>query len=155
MQGVVEVQAEVNGVQVNVGQQLIGDSGQPRLGVAHGGRRVAVHAAKVTLPVNQWVAHGKELSHAYQGVIHRRVAVRVVLAQHLADDTGALAVGLVGPHTHLVHCVEDAPLHRLQPVSHIGQGPGDDNAHGVAEVGGAHLIFDADGRYMAGGWGRG
>ena len=63
--------------------------GQARFGVAHGGRRVVVDAAEVALAVDQGVAHGEVLGHADQRVVDRRVAVRVVLAHHLADDGGA------------------------------------------------------------------
>ena len=57
LDGIVKVVAEINGLLVNVGQHFVGDGGQTRLGVAHGRRRVAVHAAEVPLPVNQRRPH--------------------------------------------------------------------------------------------------
>ena len=32
-------------------------------------------------------------------------------------------------------------MHRFQTVPHIGQGPADDDAHGVIDVGLAHFLF--------------
>ncbi len=64
----------------------------------------------------------------------------VVPAQHGAYGVGALAVGLFGPQGVLVHGVEDAPVHRLQAVPHVGQGPLDDDGHGVVQKGLLHLL---------------
>jgi len=68
----------------------------------------------------------------------------VELAQHLPDDAGRLAEGRVRAHTHLVHGVQDAPLHRFQAVAGIRQGAGDDDAHGIVEICPAHLLVDID-----------
>jgi hypothetical protein len=65
------------------------DARHAHLGVAHRRRRVAVHRAEVALPVDQHVAHRERLRHAHDGVVDRRVAVRVVLTDDVADDTRA------------------------------------------------------------------
>ena len=83
---------EIDRLLVDVGQQLGRDRGHPRLGVAHGGRRVAVDRAEVALAVDQRVAQREVLREADERVVERHVAVRVVLAHHLADDGRALAV---------------------------------------------------------------
>ena len=44
----------------------------------------------------------------------------------------------------LVHRIEDAPVHRLQAVAHVRQRAADDHAHGVIEIGAAHLLDDRD-----------
>ena len=51
--------------------------------------------------------------------------------------------GVLWPEAHLVHGVEDAALHRLEAVADVGQRASDDDAHGVVEVGLAHLVLDA------------
>ena len=144
LEGAVEVVAPVDRVLLDVGQHLHGDLGQPRLGVAHGRRIVAVDRAEVALPVDERIAQREVLRHAHHRLVHGRVAVRMVLAQHLADDTGRLLVRLVGPQPQVVHGVQDAPVHRLQPVAHVGQRPRHDHAHGVVEVRRLHLRFDID-----------
>src|SRR2546428_80042 len=48
-QRAVEVGREVDRVLVDVGQQLLSDRGEARLGVAHGRRRIAVDRAEVAL----------------------------------------------------------------------------------------------------------
>jgi len=40
--------------------------------------------------------------------------------QDFADSTGALTKLLRGLQSHLVHSIEDAAMHRLQTVAHIG-----------------------------------
>src|SRR5207253_4612671 len=41
-----------------------------------------------------------------------------------------------------MHGVEDAALHRLEPVTHVGQSPADDDGHRVLHVGGLHLLLE-------------
>ncbi len=118
--------------------------GQAGFGVAHGRRGVAVDRAEVALAVDQRVAHREILRHARHGVVDRHVAVRVVLAEHFADDAGRFLVGGVGADAHVVHGIQDAPVDRLEPVARIRQGAGDDHAHGVIEVRAAHLLVDVD-----------
>ena len=106
--------------------------------------RVAVDRAEVALAVDQRVAQGEILRHARHRVVDGAIAVRVILAEHLADDTGGLLVRRAGPEAHVVHGVQDAPLHRLQAIARIGQRARHDHAHGVIEVGPAHLLVNAD-----------
>jgi hypothetical protein len=117
----VVVGAEIDGFLVDVGQHLVGDLRQADFGVTHGGGVVAVHRAEVALAVHQHVAHGEVLRHAHDGVVHRLVAVRVVLADHVADDTGRLLVGPVPVVVELVHGEQHAPVHRLEAVARIRQ----------------------------------
>ena len=144
LESVVEVGVEVDGVLADVDDHLLGDAGQARLGVAHGGRWVAVDAAEVTLAVDQEVAHGEILRQAHHRIIDRAIAVGVVLAEDLADDTRALLVGPVVAEAHVEHGVQDAPLDGLEAIAHIRQGTRRDHAHGVIQIRALHLIFDVD-----------
>ena len=117
---------------------------QPALGVALGGRAV-VGRAVVAVEVDERVAQAERLGHADQGVVDGLAAVRVELAHGVAGDLGALHVGAVGPVALDVHVVQDPAVDRLQPVAGVGQGPGDDDGHGVVEEGALHLLLDLDG----------
>ena len=138
----VVVGAEVDRVGVDVAQQLGGEAVEARLGVAHRRRRVVVDRAEVALPVDQRVAQRELLRHPDQGVVDRRVAVRVVRTHDLTDDEGGLAVGPGRLQAEVVHRVEDPAVHGLQPVAHVGQRPADDHAHRVIDVGRAHLLLE-------------
>ena len=140
----VVVRPEVDRFLVEVGQQLVGDLRHADLGVAHGRRVVAVHRAEVALPVDQRVAQAEVLGHAHDRVVDRRVAVGVVLADHVAHDAGGLLVGLVPVVGKLVHGEEDAAVHGLQAVPDVRKRPPHDHAHGVVQVGTAHLLLEAD-----------
>jgi hypothetical protein len=87
---------------------------------------------------------GERLRHAHERVVDGRVTVRMQLAHDLADDAGRLHVAAIGSQAHLVHLVEDAPLHRLQPVARVGQRPGVDDGVGVFEKRALHLGGDVD-----------
>ena len=142
----VVVGLELDRVLVDVGEQHLGHRRQARFGVAHRRRRIAIHRAEVALPRDQRQAHGEVLRHAHHGVVDRRVAVRVILAHHVADDARGLAERPRGIVAALLHRVEDAALNRLQSIARIGQGARHDHAHGVIEVGAFHLLFDGDQR---------
>ena len=142
--GVVVVGAEVDGFLVDVGQHLAGDARHADLGVAHRRRRIAVDRAEVALAVDQRVAQGEVLRHAHDGVVHRRVAVRMVLADDVADDAGRLLVRPVPVVVEVVHRVQYAAMHRLEAVARVRQGARDDDGHGVVHEGLPHLVFDRD-----------
>ncbi len=118
---------------------------EARLGVPVGGGRVAVDRAVVALPVDERVAHREVLREADHRVVDGLVAVRVVLAEHVADDGRALPVAGRGQEALLVGAVEDAPVDRLEAVAHVGDGAPDDDAHRVVEVRRPHLVLDRDG----------
>jgi len=127
---------------VDLREQQARDPGQPRLGVAHGSRAVAVAAAEVALPVDQWIALRKVLRHAHQRLVGGAVAVRVKAPQHVAHHARALdrlgrgvARRATIAQAHALHRVQDASLHRLLPVAHIGQRAALDHGQGVFEVG--------------------
>ena len=130
-QGAIEVVTEIDGVFVNIGQHMAGGGVQAGLGITHGGRRIAVDAAEVALPIHQQAAHGEILRHARHGLVNGGVAVGVVFTQHFTDDAGGFFVIRVGAQTHIVHGVQDAPVDGFEAIAGIGQRPGDDDAHGV------------------------
>ena len=134
LQAAVEIVGPIDRFLLDIGQQRFGDARQPRLGVTHGCGRVAVDRAKVALPVDQGIAQAEVLRHARHRVVDRGVAVRMILAEHLTDDTGGFLVGAARSHAHIVHGIEDAALHRLQAIAGVGQGARHDHAHGVVEV---------------------
>jgi len=111
---------EVDRFLVDVAQHLVGDLGQADFGVAHGRGVVAVDRAEVALAVDQHVAQGEVLGHAHDGVVDRAVAVRVVLADDVADDTRRLLIRAVPVVVQLVHREQHTAVHRLQAVAGIG-----------------------------------
>ena len=139
--GLVEVQAEVHGVLLDVGEQVHGHLAHAGLGVSVGSRGVAVHTTEVTLAIHQRIAHGEVLRQADHGVVNRRVAVGMVGAQHGTHGVRALAVGVAGVIAALVHGIQDTAVHRLQAVAHIRQSTGYDNGHGIVQKGPFDLVF--------------
>ncbi len=79
---------EVDGLFVDVLEEMLRDLGEAAFGVTHRRRRIAVNRAEIALPVDQRQAHGELLHHAHQGVVDRAVAVGMEIAHHLADDAG-------------------------------------------------------------------
>ena len=143
-QRLVKVGVEVDGVLLDALQQVGGQLGHAGLGVTHGRRAVAVDGAVVALAVHQCVADVEGLGQAHHGVVDGGVAVGVELTQHVAHQTGGLAVGLVGGHAQLVHIVEDTAVHGLQTVAHVRQRAVNDNGHGVGNEALLHLLFQID-----------
>ena len=138
----VKVRVPVNRVLLNVGEHLARHLGHPGLGITVGGRGVAVNRTKVALAVNQRIPQAEILRQADHRVIHARVAVRVEGTQHRADGIGRFPVGVAGVVAADVHRIQDAPVHRLQAVAHIGQRAGDDDRHRIVQERGLNLFFD-------------
>jgi hypothetical protein len=138
----VVVRDEVDRVGVDVAQELGREPRQPAFRVAHRGRRVVVDVPEVALAVDQRVAHRERLREPDQRVVDGQVAMRVVRPHHVADDARALEPRPVGLQPGLVHCVQHAPVHRLQPVAHVRERTRDDHAHRVVEEARAHLLLE-------------
>jgi hypothetical protein len=70
--------------------------------------------------------------------------VRVELADHVADDPGALLEAAAGVEPELEHRVEDAALHGLEAVAHVGQRAGGDGREGVGQVALGERLAEVD-----------
>ena len=118
---------------LDVREQLHRDRHQLGFGVPIRCRAVAVRRSEVPLAIDERIAQREVLHHAHQRVVNRRVAVRVILAEDVADDGRRLLVRTTGHESQVVHRVEDPPVHRLESVAHVGQRAGDDDAHRVVD----------------------
>jgi hypothetical protein len=147
--GPVVVRDEIDRFFLDVREQLARDARHAHFGVTHGRRRIAVDRTEVALPVDEQVAHREVLRHAHERVVHGVVAVRVVLADDVADDARGFLVGLVPVVAELAHRMKDAAMHGLETVANVGQRAADDDAHGVVEIRLAHLVFEVHGHYFA------
>jgi hypothetical protein len=66
----------------------------------------------------------------------------MIFTQHFTDDTDALLESGIMGQSHLGHGVEYAPVHRFQAVPYIRESTGDNDTHGIVEVGTPHFLFD-------------
>ena len=89
----VVVLAEIDRVLVDAVEEEPRDLGQARLGVAVGGGVVAVDIAEIPLPVDERIALREILRQAHERVVDRLIAMRMVLADDVADDAGAFLEG--------------------------------------------------------------
>ena len=95
---------EVDGVLVDVAEHLHRDRRELALGVPQRppAGRSGSGEPKFAVTVDERVAEREVLRHARERVVDRRVAVRVVLAHHVADDARALRVLAVGAQAGVV-----------------------------------------------------
>ncbi len=143
--GFVVVRDKIDRVLAHVVHQRGAEVRQARLGVTHGGGRIALDRSEVSLSVHQAFAHGPWLRHVHERRIDHRLAVRMVIARRVARDLGALSVLPPREERQVMHRVKDAALGRLEAVARIGQRAGDNHAHRVIEEGARHLLGDIDG----------
>src|ERR1700681_3570783 len=141
---IVEVGDELDGLFVDVYQHVERCAREARFGVPVRGGPIRGGGTEVAVAVDERIPQREVLRHAHERVVHRRVAVRVIALEHLADDARALAMLLGRIEAHLAHRVEDAALHRLEAVAHVGERPRRDDGHGIGEVALPHLVFDGD-----------
>ena len=69
----------------------------------------------------------------------------VVFTHDVTDDARAFFVAPVIGHSQIRHAVQNPAMNRLQAVTYVGQGPADDNRHGVVEVRLRYLVDDFSG----------
>ena len=134
LHGAVVVVDKVDGVGVDVAEELLTDRLELRLGVAGGGvgHIAGVDLAEVALGVDEGVQQRLVAAgEADHGLIDGSVAVRVQL-HRLADDVGGFCAGL-GEKPHLIHGVEQLAVRRLEAVD-LRDGARDDDRHGVGHV---------------------
>ena len=135
-QGAVEIGRPVDGALGQLRQQGLGVRLELGFRVAHGGEGLGiVHGPPVALPVNQWVAVTEILRHQRHGLVTGGVAMGVELADHIPHGAGGFLELGGGAQAQFGHGVNDAPLHGLQAIADVGQGPVQDDIHGVIQVG--------------------
>ena len=96
------------------------------------------------MTVYKHIAHVPVLSHTYKGSIHRAVAMRVVLTEHLSYDTRTLLIWIIACVSDSEHTVKDTAVYRLEAIAHIRQSTRDNHRHTVVDVRGFHLILNVD-----------
>ncbi len=117
-------------------EQQVGVARQARFGVAHGRERLGiVGGTPVALAVDDRIAEREVLRHVHHGLVAGRIAVRMELADHIADRARRFLVLGGGRQAQLAHRVDDAALHRLEPVAERRQRAIEDHVHRIVEVG--------------------
>ena len=86
----VVVVTELDSVLVDIAHHFHGERSHPALGVTRGGSCVVAGGAEVALTSHERVAQRPRLHQAHDGVVNRRVTVRVIVAHHVAHHAGAL-----------------------------------------------------------------
>ena len=155
LHGAIIVGAEVDRVLVEALEQELRHLRHAGFGVAVGGGTVAVDVAEVALPVDQRIARGEVLREADERVIDRLVAMRMIAAHHVADDLGGLLEGRVRIEPEDLHHVQQAAVHRLQPVAHIGQRTVHDGGQRIGQVALFQRFLEVDLLDVLGAFGRG
>ena len=141
LQGTVVVGHEVHGVLVNIPKHFQGDFGHTHFRITHSRRRVTIHGAEVAVAVYQGVAGREILGHADGRYIYRKIAMGMKFTEYIAHDTGRFLVRLIRKHAGFTHGIENAAVNRFQTIPHIRQRTGDDDGHGIVNVGIFHLPF--------------
>ena len=90
--------------------------------------------AEVPLPVDERVAEREILREPDHCVVNALIAVRVVFADHVSDDAGALLVRAGGIEPQQPHRPQQPAMDRLQPVANVREGARGDRRKGVDEV---------------------
>jgi len=136
--------AEIDSILIDAVEHRLRHGRQPALGVSHCRSVVAVEIAEIPLSVDQRVALREVLSEADERVVNRQLAMRVELADHVADHPRAFLVARGRIEAELMHRVQDPAMHRLQPVAHIGQRAGHDRRQRIGEIALAERIGEVD-----------
>jgi hypothetical protein len=134
-QRAVEVGHPVHGALAELAEQHVGDRIELGLGVTHGREAFRiVRRAEVALTVDQRIAVRERLRHQHHRFVAGAVAVRMELADHVADRARRFLRLGTGGQAKLAHRVDDAALYRLEAVAHEGQGAVQHHVHRIIEI---------------------
>ena len=149
---------EVDRAFVDLVEQQARDRRQPRFGVAHGRGAVAVAASRSCPGRRSAGSAGR--SPAPCAPARRRPPVSPCgwKRPSTSPTTRALFTGLAPrraaeAQAHALHRIQDAALHRLLAVAHVGQRAALDDAQRVFEVGALGVGRQGDGVRGVGRWG--
>ena len=134
LRNAVVVRPEIDGIFVDAVEQKPRDFRKPRFGIAVGCGIIAVDIAEIALAVDQRIARGKILRQPNQCIVNRLVAVRMEIAHHVADDFRRLLEGRAWIEPQEPHAVENAAVHRFEPIARVGQRPVHDGRQRIGEV---------------------
>ena len=90
-QSAVVIGAEIDAVFCQTFHQGFGNRGQTRFGIARGGWVIAVDIAEIALTIHQRIAHVEILRQTRHRIVNRSIAMRVIVAHHIARDLGRFA----------------------------------------------------------------
>jgi protease I len=125
---------EIDSALVEPGHQPDRGLGQPRFGIAVGGGIIPVDVPEIALPFDQRIAQREILGEPDHCIVDRLVAVRMVLADHVADHAGRFLEGVGGVELQLPHRPQQAAVDRLQPVAQVGQRTRRDRRQGIDQI---------------------
>ena len=106
--------------------------------ISHGSCTVTLDRTEVSMSVDQCFAFLKILSHYHKCFVNRTVTMRVIFTHGITYDTGTFSVWPVITDAQFIHIIQGSSLYRLQSVTHIRQGSGDNNTHGIIYIGFLH-----------------
>ena len=111
---------EIDGILVDAIEQCFSNFREARFRVTHRRGVIAVDVSEIPLSVYQRIPRRERLSEADQRVVDRLVAVRMILADDVADNPGALLEALVWIQPKLLHGIQQAPVNGFQAVANVG-----------------------------------
>ena len=146
----VVVGAEVDGLFVEIFEQRGGDLRELGFGVAVGRRRISIDRAEIALSE---LPAGSACSRSAPGAPTRR-RPRGCHADgtcpSLRRRCWRTCAWRGWAQAHLLHGVQNAAMHRLQSVAHVGQRAANDHRHRIVEIRPPHLVFNVDGLNVQG-----
>ena len=116
--------------------------------ISHGSCTVTLDGTKVSMSVDQCFAFLKILSHYHKCFIDRTVTMGVIFTHGITYNTGTFSVWSVITDTQFIHIIQGSSLYRLQSVTHIRQGSGDNNTHGIIYIGFLHDLRIVGGNHI-------
>ena len=145
VQRAIEVGRPVHRTLTQFTQQGFGNWRQLRFGVAHRRKRLrVVLRAEIALAAHQGVAVGEGLRHQHHGFVAGAVPVRMEFANDITHRSRGLLRFGAGIQAQLAHRVDDAALHRLEPVANEWQGAIEHHIHRIVEIGALRIVLERD-----------
>ena len=86
---------------------------QTCLCISHGSGTIAFNGPKISMPVHKRQSLFEILCHDNQGIIDRRISMRMIFTHGISDNTRTLTIRFVISDSQFIHIIKCTALHRF------------------------------------------
>ena len=114
--------------------------------ITHGSCSVSFNRAEISMSVYQCLAFFEILGHHHKSFVNGTVTMRMIFTHGIPYDTGTFSVRPIITDSQFIHIIQSSSLHRLESIPYIRQCTGNNNTHGIINIGFLHdlRIFRSD-----------
>lgn len=131
---------KIEGVIVDIRKEGLSEILKKELSVQNRRRRIEVDGKEIEMKVDKRVENGKIMRNKKEGIIDRRIEMRVIIKNEIKKKKGRIEVGEVIGEINIVNGMENEKMKRIKEVEKIGKREDKDKDNGIIKIRKMNLI---------------